>query len=95
MKALMLSIRDKFLGIWAKIVAYFWAFVKFWRAFPHEFVTIFKEIGVGVANFFRELPQTVKSKDKVIDLLVGTAAVIVWCMPAFVVVFVLTWFLTK
>ncbi len=95
MKNLWMNIRDKFISIWDKIVKHFWAFVAFWRAFPREFVSFWKSFGIGVANFFRALPETLKSKDKTIDLLVGTAAVIIWCMPAFVVVFVLTWFLNK
>ncbi len=95
MKDLLLEIRDKFVGIWNKIVKAFWAFIAFWRAFPRDFVNFWKAFGKGVAKFFRELPETIKSKDKVIDLLIGTGAVIIWSMPVIVVVYVLTWFLTK
>lgn len=63
--------------------------------FPKNFVAFWKSFGIGVANFFRSLPETFKSKDKVIDLLIGTAATVIWCMPVFVVVYVLAWFLSK
>ena len=63
--------------------------------FPKNFVAFWKSFGIGVANFFRSLPETFKSKDKVLDLLIGTAATVIWCMPVFVVVYVLAWFLSK
>ncbi len=89
------AIRDKALNIWSRIVKYFWAFVNFWRNFPRDFVAFWKSFGHGVANFFRELPETLKSKDKTIDLLIGAGAVITWVTPIGVVIYVLTWFLTK
>ncbi len=89
------SIKEKSVFVWTKIKKFFWDFVAFWRAFPRNFVNFWKEFGLGVAEFFRKLPETIKSKDKVIDLIVGAAATVIWCTPVFVVIYVLTWFLTK
>ena len=30
---------------------------------------------------------------RVADLLIGTGAVVIWCMPVFIVIYVLAWFL--
>ncbi len=83
--------------VWKFMKKVFRGFVNFWRAFPRNFVWFWKTLFWNVVNFFRYLPRNIKglNKDKVIDLAVGTGAVVVWCTPVFVVVFVLTWFLMR
>ncbi len=97
MKKWLLGIRDKFVKFGKAVAKGFWAFIGFWRAFPRNFVKFWKAFGLGFYRFFRNLPHNIKTmtKDKFINLAVGTGAVVVWCMPVFVVVYVLTWFLTK
>ncbi len=91
-------------GFWAKCVVIgkkiakgFWAFIGFCRVFPRNFVWFWKAFGLTIYNFFRNLPQNFRTmtKDKFVNCVVGTGAVVVWCMPVFVVVYVLTWFLTR
>ncbi len=95
MKQFLIGIRDKFVAFGKKIGRGFMAFVNFWRAFPGNFVWFWKTFGITIYNFFRNLPQNIKTmtKDKFINIVVGTGAVVVWCMPVFVVIYVVTWFL--
>ena len=64
-------------------------------AFPKKFVGFWKAFGLEVAHFFRNLPTAFRSKDGVADLLIGTGAVVIWCMPVFIVIYVIAWFLGK
>lgn len=101
MKDLLLKIRDKFVAFGMKFVAFFVKVGHFFRCFPHNFVTFWKNFGIGFYRFFRYLPQNTKhffqtmTKDKAIDLLIGTGAVVVWSMPLAIVLYVLIWFLSK
>ena len=78
----------KFVAFWVKVGLFFYNF-------PKNFVKFWVTFGRAVANFFRELPTILKSKDKTIDLLVGIGAVIVWSAPIFTIIYVLMWFLPK
>lgn len=94
-KRLGLGIRDKFAAFGRRVAKIAVGIAHWVVAFPKNFVGFWKSFGIGVADFFRSLPSTFRSKDKVIDLLIGTGATVIWCMPVFVVVYVLTWFLGK
>ena len=86
-KGKCVNFANKFVAFWVKVGRFFYNF-------PRNFVKFWKMFGIAVYNFFRELPTTLKSKDKTIDLLVGMGAVIVWSLPIFTIVYVLIWFLT-
>ena len=90
-----IRIRDRFVGFGRRVAKIAVGFAHWIVAFPKNFVAFWKSFGLGVAEFFRSLPSTFRSKDKVIDLLIGTGATVIWCMPVFVVIYVLAWFLGK
>ena len=89
------NIKKKCVTFGKKFVAFWVKFGCFCRDFPKNFVKFWVTFGRAVANFFRELPTILKSKDKTIDLLVGIGAVLVWSTPIFTVIYVLMWFLPK
>ncbi len=95
MKDLITQIRVKLLRIWRSIVRFFWAFVGFWRNLPRNIAGLAKACFRGTIAFIRNLPTTLRSKDKTIDMLVGTGAIAIWMVPPGVVIYVLIWFLTK
>ena len=94
-KAAGKGIKNFFVRLGRKIAHAACAFGKWFVRFPKGFVSFWKDFGIGVANFFRDLPKAFKSKDGFLNLLVGTAATLIWCFPVFVVVYVLVWFLSK
>lgn len=94
-RRLGIRVRDRFLAVCHGVARGAIAFARGVIAFPRAFISFWKSFALGVAHFFRDLPATFRSKDKTIDLLIGTAATIVWCMPVFVVVYVVSWFLSK
>lgn len=94
-KRLGIRIRDGFVKFGRKVARGAAAFAHWIVAFPKNFVAFWKAFGLEVAHFFRSLPSTFRSKDKVVDLLIGTGATVIWCMPLFVVIYVLAWFLGK
>lgn len=89
------TIKEKCAAFGKKFVAFWVSFGLFFYRFPRNFVAFWKAFGLGVYNFFRTLPATLKNKDKTIDLLVGIAAVVVWSLPIFTIIYVLNWFLAK
>lgn len=90
-----IRVRDRFLAIGRGVARGALAFARGVIAFPRAFVSFWKSFALGVVQFFRGLPATFRSKDRTIDLLIGTAATVIWCMPVFVVVYVVSWFLSK
>ena len=94
-KHLGIRIRDGLVKFGRKVAGIAVSFAHWVVAFPKNFVAFWRAVGREVAHFFRSLPDVFRSKDKVIDLLIGTAATVIWCMPVFVVIYVLTWFLSK
>jgi len=44
----------------------------------------------GVGHYFKTM-----NRDRFVDLLVTVADIVIWSMPIFVVIYVLTWFLNK
>ncbi|MBQ4325203.1 MAG: hypothetical protein IJC29_05335 [Clostridia bacterium] len=101
MKAFFLKIREKLVTLWTKIagkcVAFGRGFVAFWCAFGR----FFKNLPKNTVTFFKNLPANTKTffktmtKDKAINLAVGTGAVIIWSSPVFIIAYVLIWFLSK
>ena len=94
-KRLGIRIRDGFVRFGRRVAKIAVGFAHWVVAFPKRFVGFWKAFGREVAGFFRSLPDTFRSKDKVMDLLIGTGATLIWCMPVFVVIYVLAWFLGK
>ena len=94
-KRLGIRIRDGFVKFGRRVAKIAVGFAHGVVAFPKRFVGFWKAFGREVAGFFRSLPDTFRSKDKVMDLLIGTGATLIWCMPVFVVIYVLAWFLGK
>ena len=94
-KAAGKGIKNFFVRLGRKIAPAACAFGKWIVRSPKEFGSFWKDFGLGVAHFFRDLPKAIKTKDGILNLLVGTAATLIWCFPVFVVVYVLAWFLSK
>lgn len=94
-KRLGLRIRDGFVKFGHRVAKIAVGFARGVIAFPKKFVGFWKAFGLEVAHFFRNLPTAFRSKDGVADLLIGTGAVVIWCMPVFIVIYVIAWFLGK
>lgn len=90
-----LRIRDGFVKSGRRVAKIAVGFARGVVAFPKKFVGFWKAFGLEVAHFFRNLPTAFRSKDGVADLLIGTGAVVIWCMPVFIVIYVIAWFLGK
>jgi hypothetical protein len=101
MKELFLRLRDKCVHFGVKTVSFFKKLGSFFYHFPRRFVTFWKNFGIGFVRFWRNLPHNTvvffktMTKDKAIDLLIGTGAVAIWALPIFIVAYVLVWFLSK
>ncbi len=90
-----LRIRDGFVKFGRRVAKIAVGFARGVVVFPKKFVGFWKAFGLEVAHFFRNLPTAFRSKDGVADLLIGTGAVVIWCMPVFIVIYVIAWFLGK
>ena len=86
-----LRIRDGFVKFGRRVAKIAVGFARGVVAFPKKFVGFWKAFGLEVAHFFRNLPTAFRSKDGVADLLIGTGAVVIWCMPVFIVIYVIAW----
>ncbi len=101
MKELLKEIRENLVKRGKSFVAFWCAFGRGFVAFWCAFGRFFKLLPGRTVTFFRNLPANTKkffttmTKDKAVDLLIGTGAVVVWSSPVFILLYVLFWFMSR
>ena len=83
-----------------KFVAFWVAFALFFKKLPFRVAHFFKTAPGAIVRFFKTFPSRFvawckgMTKDKAKNLIVGTCAIVVWCLPVAVVIYIFAWVLT-